>query len=214
MTLTDTTTFDQLAAPYDRGMALLERLWLREMRRRLVPRARGRVLEIGIGTGANLPFYRSQARIMAIDESPEMLRAAFQRSAALDHRAQIGQANAEHLPFPPDTFDSVVTALVLCSVIDPNRALGEMGRVLRKPDGRLLLLEHTRPDARPLSWLADGLNIPWCAMQGRCHLNRRTPNVLVHNGFEIEHIETKLGGLFRLIVARPDPSNQRSTTPG
>lgn len=206
MTRTDTTTFDQLAAPYDRGMALLERLWLREMRKRLLPKAQGRVLEIGIGTGANLPFYRPAALITAIDESPEMLRAAYQRSAALDHRAQIAQGNAEHLPFPAGAFDSVVTALVLCSVVDPDRALGEMGRVLRKPDGRLLLLEHTRPDARPLSWLADWLNIPWYAMQGRCHLNRRTPHVLMQNGFEIELAETKLGGLFRLLVARPGPT--------
>lgn len=210
MTLTDTSTFDQLAAPYDRGMALLERLWLREMRTRLVPKAQGRVLEIGIGTGANLPFYGPNTHLTAIDESPEMLRAAIGRSAALGHRARISQAKAEHLPFPANTFDTVVTTLVLCSVIDPVCAFSEIRRVLRNPSGLLLLLEHTRPDTRPLSWLADWLNIPWYALQGRCHLNRRTQTMLVQNGFEIEHIETKLNGLFRLLVARPVVTRQEA----
>jgi len=75
--------------------------------------------------------------------------------------------------------------------------------VLRRPAGRLLLLEHTRPHVRPLGWLADVANIPWYALQGRCHLNRETAQAVASSGFRIEHSETKIGGLFRLIVARP-----------
>jgi ubiquinone/menaquinone biosynthesis C-methylase UbiE len=197
----DQSTFDRLAAPYDRGMAPLETLWLRQMRVRLLPYARGKVLEIGVGTGANMPFYRSSVCLTAVDESVDMRAVAARRAHALGRCAHLGQVDVENLAFPSGTFDSIVTSLVLCSVVDPNRALSELRRVLRKPGGRLLLLEHTRPHVRPLAWLADLANIPWYALQGRCHLNRETQRVVSESGFCVEHVETKGGGLFRLIVA-------------
>lgn len=202
MSKTETNTFDQIAAPYDRGMALLERLWLRKMRRRLLPYAQGRVLEVGIGTGANLPHYPPSAKITGIDESADMLQVAARRSAALDGRASLGQINAEHLAFASGTFDAVVGSLVFCSVVDPLRALVEIRRVLHNPGGRLLLLEHMRPRVRPLAWLIDLADVPWYAFNGRCHLNRQTQRTIVSAGFEIERMEGRLGGFFRLIVAR------------
>jgi ubiquinone/menaquinone biosynthesis C-methylase UbiE len=195
------STFDRIAAPYDRGMAPLEKLWLRQMRAQLVPYARGLVLEIGIGTGANMPFYSPSVCLTAVDESIDMLSVAASRSALLGNCAYLNQMDVESLAFPDAYFDTVVTSLVLCSVVDQRRALGELWRVLRKPGGRLLLLEHMRPQSRALAWLVDLANIPWYAANGRCHLNRETQQAVVQAGFEIEKVESKLGGLFRLIVA-------------
>jgi ubiquinone/menaquinone biosynthesis C-methylase UbiE len=197
-----TATFDRLAAPYDRGMAPLEKLALRQMRALMVPHARGNVLEIGVGTGANMPFYAPSACVTAIDESPEMLAVVARRTAALGNCAHLSQMDVETLAFPSSTFDTVVTSLVLCSVVSQQRALGELRRVLRRPGGLLLLLEHMRPNVRPLAWLIDLANVPWYAFNGRCNLNRETQQAIVQAGFELERVESKLGGLLRMIVAR------------
>jgi ubiquinone/menaquinone biosynthesis C-methylase UbiE len=197
-----TATFDRLAAPYDRGMAPLEKLALRQMRALMVPHARGSVLEIGVGTGANMPFYAPSACVTAIDESPEMLAVAARRTAALGNCAHLSQMDVETLAFPSGTFDTVVTSLVLCSVVSQERALGELRRVLRSPGGLLLFMEHMRPHVRPLAWLTDLANVPWYAFNGRCNLNRETQQAIVQAGFELERVESKLGGLLRMIVAR------------
>ena len=198
----EANTFDQIAAPYDRGMALLENLWLRQMRRRLLPYARGQVLEVGVGTGANLPHYPAAAHITAIDESADMLHVAARRRASLDGQASLGLVNAERLSFASGTFDAVVGSLVFCSVVEPLHALIVIHRVLRTPGGRLLLLEHMRPRVQPLAWLIDLADVPWYAFNGRCHLNRETHRTIVTAGFEIEKMESRLAGFFRLIVAR------------
>jgi ubiquinone/menaquinone biosynthesis C-methylase UbiE len=172
------------------------------MRTRLVPRARGRVLEIGIGTGANLPFYGYDVHLAAVDESVDMLSVAAQRAAVLERRVPLSQADVEHLAFPSGHFDTVTASLVLCSVVDQQRALSEMWRVLRKPGGQLLLLEHMRPHIRPLAWLVDLANIPWYAFNGRCHLNRETQQALGEVGFRVDTTESWLGGFVRLLVAQ------------
>jgi ubiquinone/menaquinone biosynthesis C-methylase UbiE len=197
----ETSTFDRIAAPYDRGMAPLEKLWLRRMRTRLVPHARGRVLEIGVGTGANMPYYAPSVCLLAIDESPDMLAVAARRAAALDRCVYLSQANAEHLAFPADYFDTVIASLVLCSVVDQRRSLSELRRVLCKPGGQLLLIEHMRPHLHPLAWLVDLANVPWFAFNGRCRLNRETEQAIVEAGFRVDWVEAKLGGFLRLIAA-------------
>jgi ubiquinone/menaquinone biosynthesis C-methylase UbiE len=182
-------------------MAPLERLWLRQLRARLVPQATGRVLEIGVGTGANMPFNGTSTSITAVDESAAMLSIAARRAAVLNRRVALSQADVEHLTFPSDCFDTVIASLVLCSVVDLGHALSELWRVLRKPNGQLLLLEHMRPRARPLALLTDLANGPWLAWNGRCHLNRETQAALLASGFEIDRVEARLSGLLRLIVA-------------
>jgi ubiquinone/menaquinone biosynthesis C-methylase UbiE len=182
-------------------MAPLERLLFQDMRARLLPRAEGRVLEIGVGTGANIPFYPPSASLTAIDESGDMLSVAARRAISLERSVQLGRMDVEFLAFPDGCFDTVVASLVLCSVVNQQRALHELGRVLHKPGGRLLLLEHMRPQARPLAWLVDLLNIPWYAYNGRCHLNRETQDALVEARFQVDSVECKAGGLFRLLVA-------------
>jgi ubiquinone/menaquinone biosynthesis C-methylase UbiE len=202
MTTTREATFDRLAAPYDRGMAPLEKIWLHRLRQKLGPHASGDVLEVGVGTGANMPYYPPSICLTAVDESPEMLGYAARRTVAQEHCARLGQVDIEHLAFASNSFDTVVASLVLCSVINQRRALAELHRVLREPNGQLLLLEHMRPLVRPLGWLADVANVPWCTIQDRCHLNRRTQGNLTESGFTIESVETKVGGFLRLIVAR------------
>lgn len=211
MSGSDAGTFDRIASPYDRGMAPLERLWLRRLRARLLPWARGRVLEVGVGTGANLPFYPAGVCVMAIDESAEMLSVAHQHAVPQSSRwrnpedcatVALARMDAEHLAFRGEAFDTVVASLVLCSVVDPRRALGELRRVLAARDGRLLLLEHMRPWNRVLAPVVDVLNVPWCALNGRCHLNRPTQEAVTAAGFYVEHVEGLVGGFLRLIVAR------------
>ena len=202
MSQTDGRTFDRIASPYDRGMAPLERLGLARLRARLVPHARGKVLEVGVGTGANLPFYPAATCVTAIDESPDMLAVAASRAEGLGACVSLGLMDVESLAFPAGYFDTVVASLVFCSVVDQGRALAELRRVLDKPDGRILLLEHTRPHLRPLAWLADLLNVPWYAFNGRCNINRETHKAVAGAGFELERVESVLGGLVRLIVAR------------
>lgn len=202
MTGAEIDTFDRLATGYDRGMSPLETLWLREMRTRLLPHATGDVLEIGVGTGANFPFYRTPICVTAVDESADMLAVASERAATVGCACQLSQNDAECLSFPSGCFDSVVATLVLCSVGDQSRALSEFRRVLRWPGGSLLLLEHMRPWRQPFSGLADILNIPWFAFNGRCNLNRETQRAVERAGFRIERVHSKMGGLLRAIVAR------------
>jgi ubiquinone/menaquinone biosynthesis C-methylase UbiE len=199
---TQSPTFDRLAVPYDRGMAILEALWLRKMRARLLSYASGRMLEIGVGTGANMPFLDPSLCITAIDESPEMLAVAARRAASLGRCVQLSRADVEHLAFPTGSFDTVVTSLVLCSVVNSQQAIRELRRVLRKPGGRLLLMEHMRPHVPWLGRLVDLADVPWYAFNGRCHLNRDTQQAIARAGFEIERVETRLGGFFRLLIAR------------
>lgn len=201
MTQAEISTFDRLAAPYDRGMAPLEKLWLRQLRTRLLSHAKGKVLEIGVGTGANLPFYPPSVCLTAVDESSDMLAVAARRVSALKRCVHLSQVDVEHLTFPSSYFDTVIASLVLCSVVDQQHALSELWRVLHKPGGQLLLLEHMRPNFGPLAWLADLANAPWYAFNGRCHLNRKTQKTLVEIGFQVERVESRLGGFLRLIVA-------------
>lgn len=201
MAASDGVSFDRLAAPYDRGMRALERLLLRDMRAQLVPAAQGRILEIGIGTGANLPFYAPNASLTAVDESSQMLIFARRRAAALGRKVSLNQADVERLSFAADSFDTVVASLVFCSVHDISQALMEVRRVLRKGEGRFLLLEHMRPASPPLAWVTDLLNHPWYRLNRRCHLNRQTVQAVQGAGFRILRVEQRLGGLIRLVVA-------------
>lgn len=202
---------DRPGNAYDAGMAPLERLGLRSLRQVLVAHgaapAGSRILEIGIGTGANLPFYPPDECLAAIDESSDMLLSSAARGRRLHRHLYLSQASAEHLPFSDGTFDTVIGSLVLCSIRDVPQALREIRRVLRMPRGRLLLLEHTRPDSPLLGRLVDLANVPWLALNGRCHLNRQTSRTLVEAGFNLEWVEKRAGGLVRLIAARVPPAD-------
>jgi ubiquinone/menaquinone biosynthesis C-methylase UbiE len=177
------------AAMYDRGLQATEDAGLREMRRELLAGARGRVLELGAGTGANLDLYPDGVgELDLVEPDPHMakrLRATVARSG---RKATVVEAPAERLPFADASFDTAVVTLVLCTVPSPPAALSEAARVL-KPGGRLLFLEHVRAGDAELARWQDRLEKPWRFLGDGCHCNRDTVATLAASGFEIEDLQ-------------------------
>lgn len=133
--------WDRRAARYDSSGRYLERLLIGDSRDWICSRAHGRTLEVAVGTGRNLPRYGPQVRLVGLDLSPGMLAVARRRATDLGIEAELHEGAAESLPFPPESFDTVVCTLAVCSVADREAAIAEMHRVLR-PGGRLLLVDH------------------------------------------------------------------------
>ena len=157
-----------------------------EYRRRMVPQARGRVLEIGIGSGLNLPFYGGQvASVYGIDPSAALLRRA---GRVLSARAALVEGSAEIIPFGSDVFDTVVTTWTLCTIPQVISALREMRRVLR-PDGRLLFVEHGLAPDGGVAWWQHRLTPCWKRLGGGCHLNRKIDDLITAAGFHIEKLD-------------------------
>ena len=188
---------------YDRGMWLLENYGLKRLRRMLLQEVWGEVLEIGVGTGANLPFYNGQVgRITAVDINPARLSGTLTRVQMVNgrHSITIGAADAQQLPFADNQFDTVVSTLVFCSIPEPMTALAEIKRVLR-PDGRFLLLEHVRGLNPVAQRLTDWLHPAWFALQHSCHLNRETAVTVQAAGFHIEETSSHGWGVIQMIKA-------------
>ena len=176
------------AAMYDRMMEGPEKAGLRAHREALIANANGDVLEIGGGTGANLPFYSSGVRKLTVTE-PEapMAKRLARHLQERELPAQLVQAPAEKLPFEDGSFDAAVSTLVLCTVTDPDRALSEIHRVLR-PGGRLLFIEHVRSEnPRVARWQDRMLGINKRFGHG-CNCNRRTLENIRTAGFEVDDL--------------------------
>jgi len=176
------------AAMYDHQVAKMEREGLGELRRRNVGGATGRVLEIGAGTGANLAHYGPNVTSLTLtDPEQPMLKRLEPRVRAAAPQATVLRAPAEDLPFDDDSFDTVVSTLVLCGVSDQARSLREVRRVLR-PGGKLIFVEHVRSDEPKLARLQDRMNglnrFVVC-----CECNRPTLDSIKTAGFTIEHVE-------------------------
>lgn len=190
--------FDGLSSIYDLGMLPLEWLLFRRLRRQMFPLLRGDVLEIGVGTGINLPLYRPEARVTGSDASGEMLTWAARRS---HNGTSLAQSDVQQLPFPDKSFDVVAASFLFCSVTDPAQGLAEVRRVLR-PGGRLVLLEHTRGNNGLGAWLTDALHPAWKSWSKECHLNRETAQTVAQVGFEVRRVERHALGIVRMIEAR------------
>jgi ubiquinone/menaquinone biosynthesis C-methylase UbiE len=176
------------AAVYDPLSKRWEEQHGAELKQRLLATARGRVLEIGVGTGLSFAHYPQVEELVAVEPSEPMLRRARRRAEDLGRAVTIVQAPAEQLPLDAQTFDTAVSLAVLCTVDDPSRALAELRRVLR-PDGRLLFLEHVRShDPRAARW-QDRLERPWGVVAGGCHPNRPTLATIEAAGFEVIDLE-------------------------
>lgn len=177
------------ACAYDRMTAGVEAAGLRARREQLLAGARGKVLEIGAGTGANLPFYGEgvEAITVAEPESP-MVRKLARRIHEQRPGVEIVQASAEHLPFADDRFDTIVSTLVLCTVSDVPRALSEIHRVLR-PGGRLFFIEHVRSEEPRLAAWQDRLNGLNRIVAHGCNCNRSTLDGIRAAGFTITSLE-------------------------
>lgn len=159
--------------------------WLAEYRARVVPGAQGRVLEIGIGSGLNLPFYGRQVEeVIGLDPSMPLLRMIGSGRGTPTLLA----GSAEAIPLSSASIDTIVTTWTLCSVPEVDLALAEMRRVLR-PGGRLLFVEHGRAAGAKMRWLQDRLTPAWRRIAGGCHLNRPMDRLIAGAGFEIEKID-------------------------
>jgi ubiquinone/menaquinone biosynthesis C-methylase UbiE len=187
----DATWGRAFSAAYDRGFKASEDAGLREMRRELLAQARGRVLELGAGTGLNLEHYPEQIEgLTLVEPDPHMTKQLRGKLAQSGRSAEISvvEAPGEKLPFPDGSFDTVVVTLVLCTVPDPEGTLSEIKRVL-KSDGQLLFLEHVRSNHPDLAKWQDRLESPWRFLADGCHCNRDTAAAIDAAGFQLGDIE-------------------------
>lgn len=158
-------------------------------RRRVVARASGRVLEIGVGSGLNLPLYEAATHVIGLDPSTRLLSMARAAAGELGRSIELLEGSAEAIPLPGHSVDTVVSTWTMCSIPDVTRALGEMRRVLA-PGGRLLFAEHGRsPERRVVRW-QDRLTPVWKRIGGGCHLNRPIEQLIRDAGFRVEQLET------------------------
>ncbi|WP_239124192.1 class I SAM-dependent methyltransferase [Rhizocola hellebori] len=194
--------WEKHAPGYDRQIAFLERVQFGGGRQWLGARAQGRVLEIAVGTGLNLPHYPSGVTITGVELSPAMLAIARRRAATLGLQADLREGDAQQLPFGDAQFDTVVCALSLCTIPSPAAAIAEMNRVL-VPGGRLLLLDHigsTWPPIYAVQWLVERLTI---RSMGE-HLTRRQLALVQAAGFAVvERERLKAGTVERIHAVKP-----------
>jgi ubiquinone/menaquinone biosynthesis C-methylase UbiE len=148
------------------------------------------VLEIGVGTGLSFVPYPPDVELAGVDPSEPMLRRARRRAAELGRDVTLVEAPAEALPFEDESFDTLVSLAVLCTVDDPSQALQEIRRALR-PEGRFVFLEHVRSSDPKLAQWQDRLERPWGWIAGGCHPNRRTLEAIEGAGFKVVELERK-----------------------
>ena len=194
--------WDKSAPSYDKQIAFFEKIQFGGGREWLGERAHGRVLEVAIGTGRNLPHYPADAPVTGIELSPAMLAIARQRAADLGREVNLQEGDAEHLPFGDASFDTVVCALSLCTIPDPATAIGEMKRVLF-PGGRLLLLDHigsTWPPVYAAQWFLERITIRAAGE----HFTRRQLPLVRAAGFQVAETERlKAGTVERIHAVKP-----------
>jgi ubiquinone/menaquinone biosynthesis C-methylase UbiE len=205
--------WDKAAPGYDKQIAFFERNWFTGGREWLAERARGRVLEVAIGTGRNLSHYPAEVIVTGVELSPAMLAIARERAAGLDRDVDFREGDAEHLPFADASFDTVVCALSLCTIPSPAAAIGEMKRVLI-PGGRLLLLDHiasTWPPVRAAQWVVEQVTIRAAGE----HFTRRQLPLVLAAGFQVVETERlKAGSMERIHAVKPATPAADPADPG
>ncbi|KAA0108688.1 class I SAM-dependent methyltransferase [Mycolicibacterium sp. P1-5] len=174
-----------MALVYDPFVWMGELIGMRRRRHDLVADARGRVVEIGAGTGLNVGHYPDSVDELVLTEpEPGMRRKLARRLGRAGRTARIVDASALQLPFADSSVDTVISTLVLCTVPDPEGALREIARVLR-PDGQLLFIEHIRATSRVLAAYQDLMLRPWRGFAGGCVCNRPTLELMHACGFTV-----------------------------
>lgn len=194
--------WDRQAPTYDMRRAGVERRYFADSRAWVCSRARGATLEIAIGTGANLSHYPPAVDLTGIDWSPAMLQVARRQADQVHRDVTLHRADAAALPFPADSFDTVVTTFALCCIPDERAALVEALRVLR-PGGRLLLADHIIASFWPLRALQHAVDLVSVPLQGE-HYTRRPATTLLGLGVTAEESERlRMGAIERVYVRKP-----------
>lgn len=183
---------------YDNIMRVLDALGIGSWRRELVRGAAGRTLEVGSGTGRNLPLYSTGVQVIGLDPDEAALARSRRRSPTIP----LVLGTVEALPFRAGVFDTVVSSLVFCSVEDPRQGLSEIRRVLRT-GGELRMLEHVRDDRPMWASLQDRIQPLWTRLTGGCHPNRDTEAAVKRAGFRIDDGGRTATHILRRFSARP-----------
>jgi SAM-dependent methyltransferase len=179
------------AGVYDPFLWAGERAGVRALRRELVGTARGVTVEIGSGTGLNLPYYPDDLDDLVLAEPDGPMRSRLeQRLSRSGRNARLVEARAERLPFPDRSVDTVVSTFVLCTVDVPELALREIARVLR-PDGQFLFLEHVRSDSKRLASWQDRLAEPWRRFARGCRCNQATAALMATCGLALDDVRER-----------------------
>ncbi len=178
---------------YDLFMVPNDRFGLRHQRVRLCGTAAGRVLEVGIGTGLNIPHYKNAASLVGIDNHRGMLRRAIPRIWESPMHVDLVAADARSLPFPDAAFDSVVVGFALCTIPSPGDALEELARVTG-PDGQLHFLEHVRSIRPRTAKLQDRFGTAWEKVSGGCRANQDTTALLEQSSWSMDTFWASTGG--------------------
>jgi ubiquinone/menaquinone biosynthesis C-methylase UbiE len=195
--------YDRFAQWYDVVEGVPNLLGIRKLRQRMLWRASGRVLEVAVGTGKNLPYYPTGCEIIAVDLSREMLKVARERGTKLSMNISFLLADAQALPFSDHSFDTVVSSLSTCTFPNPVIALREMARVC-KPAGRIFLLEHGRSDRKWLARWQDHHADQFSKPLG-CHWNREPLELVRQAGLKVDNSRRVFFGVFHQIEAAPEP---------
>jgi demethylmenaquinone methyltransferase/2-methoxy-6-polyprenyl-1,4-benzoquinol methylase len=196
-----TSKYNQISSIYNLLEWPLEFFFFSRWRKEALSCLKGRVLDVGVGTGKNLKYYPQGCLVTGIDNSEGMLEKA-RKSAENKKNVTLLLMDAGHLDFPDKSFDYVVTTFVLCSIPDPLMALKEMRRVL-KPSGEMINLEHVRSSNRSIAWIEDLINPLIIFLMG-FHENRRTTEIIGSAGFTIEDVKNlAFRDVFRKIRSKP-----------
>lgn len=195
--------YDEIARAFDRVERPLGRLLLGRLKRKLLKETRGRVLEVAIGTGSNLPYYPPNCQIYGIDLSLGMLKVAKGQAERIGYPIFLFLMDAENLAFPDNCFDTIVCTFSLCTIPDPIQALREMGRVL-KPGGKILLLEHVSTGGKYFKKFQT-LFAHWFLEKFGCHLERQTVDNVRIAGFEMKRLQYHFWKIVVVIEATCGP---------
>lgn len=195
------TRYNRIAPIYNIIESIPEQFF-KALRKKLLAKAKGKILEVGVGTGKNFPYYPKGADVTGIDIADHMISIARENALKLGLSFNLQEGDAQYLKFSDNSFDTVVATFVFCSVPDPIKGLKEIHRVVKR-DGQVLFLEHVRIDEPVIGWIMDRMNALFVRMLG-ANINRRTVENVKKAGLTIESLE-HFGPMkmVKMIIAKP-----------